>query len=1086
MKKTKTTIHPFPGLRPFEEGEEHLFFGREKAAAELLSRLRTSRFLTIIGTSGSGKSSLIKAGFLPSLYRGFMAQAGSSWRVAFFRPGDNPIGNLADVLTKTGILSGDAISRRFIETTLRRSSQGLIEIVKQSRLPGHENLLIVVDQFEELFRFSKLKRSHLDGKEDSADFVSLLLECSEQTRVPIYVILAMRSDFLGDCTEFRGLPEAINNSQYLIPRMTREEIRAAVAGPIAVGGAEISPPLLSRVLNDVGDSPDQLPILQHALMRTWDYWAKNHEEGEPLSLKHYEAIGTMKRALSKHAEEAYDELKTERRWAICKKMFKLLTDRGEKDRGVRRPAKVSEICSVTNASEKEVINVINVFRQPGRTFLMPPIEKDLNPDSAVDISHESLMRIWKRLIRWVKEEEQSAELYLRLAQAAALHEEGKVGLWRDPELMLALKWREENKPTAVWAERYDPSYDRANSFLDAGKKQKDLEIKEKEREQKAKIKRTRIFAVIIGIAAVISIVLTFWVLQTKRDALHLKETTELQKKIAGEAKKRAAEERNQKEKAVIDAKKAEEAKEKAEKSEKVAIEAKTQAEKSENEAIEARAQAEENEVNAQIQELIADMNKADAEFGQYLAKAKKMAVHSIAKTEEKELKALLALTAFRMNSQAYINLDQGTQVIFDKFDKNTLNEFSRKKELDEAYKKLEEKHKELQKKSGKKLVPAEIFEALRKAYIANEVSKDILYPAESWALAVTRENNIVFNNWDGELFLSSLKPKSDDLKLPVIDKKDMINLSGNNMLRASSLAETKDRLFCSTREGDVIYWKKNKWKEKRPLAKHNARILSMAFSENKNGLFYSIKNEVYIHKLKDTAKVFFKFDNIIRALTVIEDAEHSFLIAADSKGNVFKYNLAEDIKEKEDENRINADFESTSGFHAIAYNRARKLLALANSEGELYLLSNIDCALLTKLESDTEIQYNKVDKEHKGIVKALSFSTDGTYLVSAGLDGTIMLWDLKGKKDEKIAMQSPILTIESRLKILSVVFDRKGDYIMFNDEQYLRICPTSPEIFYDKLCKRKKGELTDGEWKQYIGESIKKEDIIICPPVKEN
>jgi energy-coupling factor transporter ATP-binding protein EcfA2 len=245
-------IRPFPGLRPFEEDEEHLFFGREKSVSELLSRLRTSRFLGVIGTSGSGKSSLVKSGLLPSLYRGFMAGAGSRWQTALFRPGDNPVGNLAEAMVNTGIIGSGkgmpddaadmgAIYGKFIETTLRRSSRGLVDMIKQSRPGKNQNLLIVVDQFEELFRFSRLERANnKDGKLDSVVFINLLLESAKQTEIPIYIIITMRSDFMGDCTEFRGLPEAINDGQYLIPRMTRNEKRAAITGPVTVAGAQMA------------------------------------------------------------------------------------------------------------------------------------------------------------------------------------------------------------------------------------------------------------------------------------------------------------------------------------------------------------------------------------------------------------------------------------------------------------------------------------------------------------------------------------------------------------------------------------------------------------------------------------------------------------------------------------------------------------------------------------------------------------------------------------------------------------------------------------------------------------------------------
>src|SRR5204862_1784234 len=188
---------------------------------------------------------------------------------------------------------------------------------------------VVVDQFEELFRFRSM-RSDSATEDDAAAFVKLLLEAPRQRDVPLYVVLTMRSDFLGDCAQFWGLPEAINDAQYLIPRMTRDERRSAITGPAGVGDAEISPPLVNRLLNDAGDNPDQLPILQHALMRTWEYWGrfKDYEE-ESVDLKHYEAIGTMAEALSMHANEAYDELEDDQK-RICEVLFKAITEkRGE-------------------------------------------------------------------------------------------------------------------------------------------------------------------------------------------------------------------------------------------------------------------------------------------------------------------------------------------------------------------------------------------------------------------------------------------------------------------------------------------------------------------------------------------------------------------------------------------------------------------------------------------------------------------------------------------------------------------------------------------------------------------------------------
>jgi hypothetical protein len=502
--------NPFPGLRSFEPDEDHLFFGRETQIDELLARLRRTRFLAVVGTSGSGKSSLVRSGVIPSLHSGFMVQAGSSWRIAILRPGSDPIGNLAAALDVPDALGGDPASsdfnRALLEATLLRSAQGLAEAVRQARMPEADNLLVVVDQFEELFRF-KNNRQILGSGDQALAFVKLLLEAARDEEVPVYVVLTMRSDFIGNCTEFPGLAEATNDGQYLVPRMSREERRSAIVGPAAVGGAEIAPRLVTRLLNDVGDDPDQLPTLQHALMRTWDHWRRHHTPGEPVDLRHYEAIGTLSEALSLHAEEAYGELDGDRGRQIAEVLFKALTDRGSDARGIRRPCTLEEICALTGAGGEEVVRVVEAFRRPGRSFLMPPAGVPLGPSTILDISHESLMRIWTRLIDWVEEEARAAQIYLRLSRAAARYQEGAAGLLRDPELQLSVNWREESRPTAAWAERYDVAFDRAMLYLEYSQRERDLYLERRERERRRQLRRARWLAVVLGSAAAATLAL---------------------------------------------------------------------------------------------------------------------------------------------------------------------------------------------------------------------------------------------------------------------------------------------------------------------------------------------------------------------------------------------------------------------------------------------------------------------------------------------------------------------------------------------------------------------------------------------------
>ena len=560
--------NPFPGLRHFETNEEYLFFGREGQSEEILRRLGQNRFVAVVGTSGSGKSSLVRAGLLPYLYGGFLSGTGSHWRVAMFRPGIDPIGNLARALNSPEVLGttgeGEPDPRRALmqEVTLRRSGLGLAESVKLARLQPHENVLVIVDQFEELFRFSSAGDSE-HKEDDAAAFVKLLLEAGAQKDQPVYVALTMRSDWIGDCARFRDLPEIVAAGLYLIPRMTRDQRRAAIEEPIRVAQGEISSRLVNRLLNDVGDNPDQLPILQHALMRTWEFWSTHRSDGTPMDLADYTAIGTMANALSKHADEAYEELPTEGQRSIAKRVFQALTEKGADNREGRRPTSIANLIEVTGANSTDVMAVIAGFRRRGRSFLMPPVEVPLANDTIIDISHESLIRGWERLREWVTQESESAKVYRRLAETAVLYQQKKAGLWRDPDLSNAQLWQQTQRPTSGWAKRYHQEFELAIAFLDQSRRERELEIAEEQRRRDEDLHRVR--RQVAQLTAVCVIALAFLAL-TVYAGIKFK----AERSVAVESARKAESERQEAER---DKQQAEIAKEQADKSAKAELEA---------------------------------------------------------------------------------------------------------------------------------------------------------------------------------------------------------------------------------------------------------------------------------------------------------------------------------------------------------------------------------------------------------------------------------------------------------------------------------------------------------------------------------
>jgi hypothetical protein len=418
------------------------------------------------------------------------------------RPGSDPIGNLAAALSNidTGLDTAQArdkgntraIRRALTRTGLNRSQLGLVRAAREITSDRRENLLVIVDQFEEIFRFRSLRRN---AQRDTATaFVNLLLEAARQDAVPVYVLITMRSDFLGECVQFRGLPEAINQGQYLIPLLNRRQRQAAIEGPVGVAGAKVSSTLLQRLLNDAGTMTDQLPVLQHALMRTFTFWMDRQKPNSPIDLDDYEAAGGTDSALANHADEACRDL-DENEYRVARVMFQCLTDRSSDGRWIRRPCRVGEILDVAETDLRTLEQVVTCFTADSRSFLtLLPQTNMLTPDTLVDLSHESLMRLWKKLQIWSEQEVRAAEQLQLLSDAAVRYAEGKGGLWSDPELALALKWQEERHPNAVWAKRFGVDFEQVREFIQKSRDVRDLRAADLERDRRARLEQAKALA----------------------------------------------------------------------------------------------------------------------------------------------------------------------------------------------------------------------------------------------------------------------------------------------------------------------------------------------------------------------------------------------------------------------------------------------------------------------------------------------------------------------------------------------------------------------------------------------------------------
>jgi len=1024
--------NPFPGLRPYDVAESHLFFGREHQVDELLRKLTLYHFVSVVGTSGSGKSSLVRAGLLAKLYNGYNIGEGSKWLIAIMRPGANPILNLAKALFSEDVFGTSKDESAKIAAAvelLNESPLSLIQIIRANIQRG-TNILILADQFEELFRFAN--ESDAEAQKHAAHFVQLLIEAVRQHDAGIYVVITLRADFLGDCSAFEGLPEAINDGQYLIPRLNREHYKLVIEGPVNYAHGKIAPRLVQQLLNDMSNNQDQLPILQHALMRAWENTEKHGVAGDPMDLEQYKAIGTLEHALNLHANEAFDEL-SEKQQKLAALIFKCITVKGSDNRGIRRPTKFKDICAITKSKEKDVLETLEVFRKAGRGFIMPPAEVDLLPEMMVDISHESLMRNWKRLEEWVDEEYDSAQMYQRLSEAAILYQNGVAGLWRDPELSVALEWKEANSPHEAWAKQYNDDFTKSMRFLDESIAGKERMLAEK--------KRRRLVTNIIVIIFLLSAgALTLWAMveqsiafKSAKEAISQKSKAEGAEKTAiknaAEAEKNFNIAEEQRKMALVQTEKAQKQKIEAERQKKLADIQTIQTRIQRNKALYAKLSAEKSEKAAEYakkiaedEKSLADSLKKRAETDEQIAKeqtqysiAGKLALESKNQNEDKDQKALLALEAYQLNLS------------------NKNDSFN-----------------------------ADIMSALYEANKAFTDNDKYILKGHSGlvkGLAVSSDNKFLASSGDdGKVLLWNLTdntPKPTEI------------ISGQNEFNAVAFSNDNTMLAgCS--EMMLYVWKMNDLKQKPlKLSGHTNKITSLVFGNNiliSGGL----DKNIIIDNLKDNSQ---RIESLNVSVISLAYSKQNQLVAVGCEdGSIYTF-LASDKN-----SRPTLLIKENSQVTGLSFNDAGDKLAAAFSNGSLnvYYANQPDAPLANKLKNRSSGLVQALTG-HKSALSAVAFGR-GTLLASAGFDRQVKLWQSE-------SLNPPIVFSEHDDWVTSMVMSADGKRIYSGGkDKNIVIYNIDENDIANRLKRKITRNFSPAEWNRFIGRGIKYQKTVETLP----
>jgi WD40 repeat protein/serine/threonine protein kinase len=393
-------VNPYKGLRAFQEEDADDFFGREALVERLMGRLSEddplSYFLAVIGPSGSGKSSVVKAGLLPALRKGFIPGS-ESWFITEMVPGSQPIANLQDALTGIAAVVTDGLSRG-----LRENDNGLTWAVEEALRGTQDDLLLFIDQFEEVFTL-------VNDENERTHFLELIRNAVIDPNTRVRIIITLRADFTDRPLQYVEFGELLRQRMEFVLPMTADELERAISAPAQRIGASLDANLIVQIAADVRAEPGALPLLQYALTEVFE-----RREGAFLTLGAYQDIGGVGGALAKRAEELFVEMPQAQQVAARQVFLRLIT-LGEGAGDTRRRVKRSELVAIIK-DQKLLDEVLNAFGK----FRLLSFDHDAETrEPTIEVAHEALIREWIRLRQWMDNSRADIRLQRLLAAAAS-------------------------------------------------------------------------------------------------------------------------------------------------------------------------------------------------------------------------------------------------------------------------------------------------------------------------------------------------------------------------------------------------------------------------------------------------------------------------------------------------------------------------------------------------------------------------------------------------------------------------------------------------------------------------------------------
>ncbi|MDG2108485.1 MAG: hypothetical protein P8J71_00895 [Flavobacteriaceae bacterium] len=995
------------GLLPYQEEDHFSFYGREKEVENLLQIIQKNKLITLTGVSGSGKTSLINAGLIPRLKKGFLGQAGKEWSICKFRPGVNPIENMIAALTNSGILKKDyrantedfANYKKIIEDDKNLS---LSKIYRDSEIYNQRNLLIVVDQLEDIFVFEKIIKEKNSNDQLLLDIISRTVRFKETS---IYFLICLQTEYISELTNYASLQELFSKSQYAIQNIGSSGLKSLITNNFTSNGIGFDSSAFNHLLEKSTQDLSLLPNVQFLLYCLFN----KYKNKDSVTKDMIHEIGGVKNVIGNKFESLFQSLSETDQTNFEKIVKATINFEKNQDNDLSNSfGQILNISGVERSTSNELIKLFKNELGESIEFFENKISgvqrknnKSINLDDIVGFNYEK-NKNWDREQDWVEEEKIAFQNYSEYALQAQKYSIGEISLLNSPELEMAINWKNSNSVDENWAKKYSLNFSKTINYINESEKFFN-QNKEKE-EQRIKRKRRITRNIIIGFSC-LTIIIGIVGVDAYVNGKRAKEQSEIAAKESIAAKRAQAQAeasekdaKKEKENADIQRIKAEKARLNAEKATIFARKSLEKARRSAKEAEEQRKIAEASQEDAEKErtEALKQKEKADK------AKLQADKLKEIAELETEFYPLMLELENLtnesndvEPNSKILISIEQTLEKYY-KYEKLMIQTDSGKIVTEGLFVLLQTALKALEKKPN---------------YRETSMLIKKIKPSASIRTISTYENKIIAIGGDDQ-FLYVLNGAT---------KNEIEPIKINERIRKIVIADS-NTIFVGTFKGNVFkidLTAQNTRARKKKIYEDGTVIKELYYKSNSAHLFIVSSKDISIYDGQDSSTLIETkninstyYNKNLNKLYVATDDGIYFLLESELKPiSLRKINL------------------NTDKISAISFTGNRMFLGTGSGELYVYKLNN---------ETRTRISLEFEGKiiVHRSEITRLFYDQSNDNLYSASFDNKVLKFNTTLKDISKIKNSAISLTGHQKwVWDINLIQDRKGNYLVVTADE---------------------------------------------------